>query len=319
MKSSTPESIWRFLKELEILAQEEKFALKSLNIEYLENLQPLKAELMTSLVNASNSSGINQSNNAEFKANIMSLIDMLEDNLRAIDLFAKKNETDLKEKKMSLKMLSQFKGSYQGNKEKGDRLSLSAQTNLFYNCLMHDSLVLENSPILKLASTTLVPFRYEDIFSVKDWRNAQMNVLRQKYLLTDTDQEEYYLNSILPSFSMKNPKQLLYSYLINDECIGYGGLVNLSWEDARAEVSFLLNPTCKEYSQLFSDFLTLIKQLSFKHLKLNKIFTETFDIRPQHVSVLEENGFKLEGRLKKHTLIDGEYVDSLIHGCLKND
>jgi len=48
------------------------------------------------------------------------------------------------------------------------------------------------------------------------------------------------------------------------------------------------------------------------------LFTETYDIRPRHVAILEMNGFKLEGRLIDHVLIDGKYIDALIHGCVND-
>jgi hypothetical protein len=38
----------------------------------------------------------------------------------------------------------------------------------------------------------IVPLRYEDIFSIKEWRNTQIDILRQKELLSDENQIQYY-------------------------------------------------------------------------------------------------------------------------------
>jgi RimJ/RimL family protein N-acetyltransferase len=167
----------------------------------------------------------------------------------------------------------------------------------------------------------IVPLQEQDIFQIKDWRNEQIEILRQNKVLTDTDQNNYFKNIVNPSFTEKYPDIILFSFLLNELCIGYGGLTNISWLDKRAELSFLLNTKRIDdknlYEQEFSTFISLIKKVAFDDLGFNRIFTETFDIRSHHISILEKNGFALEGRMKQHTLIKGQFTDSLIHGFLK--
>lgn len=165
--------------------------------------------------------------------------------------------------------------------------------------------------------------RREDLFLIMKWRNSQKEVLRQDNILTKKIQLRYYQNFILPSYNSINPKIILFSYLLDNKCIGYGGLTNINWYAKRAEVSFLLNPknakNSKLYATEFDIFLKLLKYVSFKELKLNRLFTETYDIRPIHIKTLLKNGFKYEGRMKQHILIKNNYFDSLIHGILKKD
>ncbi|MFK7796375.1 MAG: GNAT family N-acetyltransferase [Aureispira sp.] len=167
----------------------------------------------------------------------------------------------------------------------------------------------------------IVPLRYEDVFLIKKWRNEQVDILRQKKLLTDEDQQRYYEQVINPLFEQEQPTQLLFSYLKQDQLIGYGGLVYVNWMDKRAEVSFLLNTTLTKnqqtYQQLHLEYLELIKQLTFEELGFNRIFTETFDIRPEHIANLEAAGFVEEGRMKEHIWINNTFVDSILHGYLK--
>jgi RimJ/RimL family protein N-acetyltransferase len=73
------------------------------------------------------------------------------------------------------------------------------------------------------------------------------------------------------------------------------------------------------YAKELTYFIRLIKKLAFEELKLNRIFTETFDIRPSHISVLEQNSFVCEGRMRQHVFLGGRYVDSLLHGLLTGD
>jgi RimJ/RimL family protein N-acetyltransferase len=170
----------------------------------------------------------------------------------------------------------------------------------------------------------LVPIRYEDREPIRAWRNAQLDVLRQAAPLTAYQQEAYFQRVVLPLFEQEKPGQLLFSLLHNEELIAYGGLVHISWADLRAEVSFLVEPTRAAepatYRQDFRAHLRLLGQVAFEDLKFNRLFTETYDIRPAHVAILEEAGFWLEGRLRQHIQLQpGTFTDSLMHGQLAAD
>ena len=168
----------------------------------------------------------------------------------------------------------------------------------------------------------IVSLREEDIFEINKWRNEQLDILRQKNYQSDKDQKKYFYNIIKPSFSQDNPSLILFSFLYLEKCIGYGGLTNIDWKSKRTELSFIVSTDRYKKQSLYKYdleiFLTFMKEVAFQCLKLNRIYTETYDIRSLHMKVLEKNGFVLEGRLQQHVLINGKYIDSLIHGCLNN-
>jgi 2-polyprenyl-3-methyl-5-hydroxy-6-metoxy-1,4-benzoquinol methylase/RimJ/RimL family protein N-acetyltransferase len=182
-----------------------------------------------------------------------------------------------------------------------------------YICLSEEKYVLNDY--------ALVALRKQDIYQIKEWRNVQIDVLRQKRLLTDAVQENYYQSAILPTYRQPFPRQILFSILRNEVCIGYGGLVNISWEDRRAEISFLVDhlraSNEAQYEGDFTNYLTLIKRIAFEELDLNRLFLETYDIRSKHIRIIENSGFSLEGRLRQHVTINGKKVDSLLHGMVK--
>lgn len=167
----------------------------------------------------------------------------------------------------------------------------------------------------------ITPLRYKDIYLIKEWRNAQIEVLRQHVPLTDEMQKKYYEHVIHPSFAAKHPNQILFSFLKDGLPIGYGGIVHIEWKDKQGEVSFLVDPKRtaepSTYELDFSTFLKLIKNVAFNHLHFARLYTETYDVRPHHISILEKAGFVEERRLKDWVKVDGKDVDAIIHECMK--
>ena len=173
----------------------------------------------------------------------------------------------------------------------------------------------------KIGSYYLKTVQDSQIEKIRLWRNAQIDVLRQREEISFQEQKAYYEKHVWEEMNHTYPNKILFSFFETSTHIGYGGLTNISWENKRAELSFILdNERAKKDSTYFTDFnmfLKLIKLVIFDSLKFNRIFTETYDIRSSHIRILELNGFNLEGRLLKHNLIKGSYIDSLIHGCIK--
>ena len=169
----------------------------------------------------------------------------------------------------------------------------------------------------------LVPLRELDVESIRKWRNEQIDILRQNKPLTKDEQSKYYHQVIKKSFYEKKPKVILFSFLIKNACIGYGGFVHIDWNSKKAELSFILNTNrTKEpriYKKEFSIFLKIILNIGFKQILFNKIFTETFDIRPDTILILEKTGFVLENKLLSKNYINGSYADSLFHRMLISD
>jgi RimJ/RimL family protein N-acetyltransferase len=170
----------------------------------------------------------------------------------------------------------------------------------------------------------LRPICYDDREPIRQWRNAQLQVLRQAEPLTAAQQDVYFQRVVLPLFEQEQPGQLLFSLLHHGELVAYGGLVHISWPDKRAEISFLADPVRAAnpatYRQDFLTFLQLLYRVAFEDLRLNRLVTETYDLRPAHVAIMEESGLKAEGRLRQHVqLAPGTFADSLMHGLLAAD
>ena len=166
---------------------------------------------------------------------------------------------------------------------------------------------------------SIVPLRMEDRYDIMKWRNEQIYHLRQHKPLAKEDQDKYFETIVASLFEKEQPGQILFSYLENDVCIGYGGLVHINWIDKNAEISFIMNTVLEteNFKKHWEIFLNLIEQVAFTDLKLHKIFTYALDLRPYIYDIFIESGFKEEARLKEHCFFENKFIDVVIHSKFK--
>jgi hypothetical protein len=169
--------------------------------------------------------------------------------------------------------------------------------------------------VVVLGKYSIVPIRLEDRYLIMEWRNQQMYHLRQEKPLTNEMQEEYFANVISEIFKQEQPEQILFSYMKDFECIGYGGLVHINWIDKNAELSFIMKTELEEFEfELhWKKFLIMINEIAINDLCLIKTYTYAYDLRPKLYDVLEDSSYILEARLRKHKNIENNFVDVLIH------
>lgn len=183
-----------------------------------------------------------------------------------------------------------------------------------YKCLSKEEFVFEHYK--------LIPIRFEDRHLIREWRNQQIAILRQKEPLTAEKQDLYFEQVVAKLFDQEKPEQLLFSFLENELLIGYGGLVHIDWESRNAEVSFLSNTERANDPELFESdwtvYLKILRRVASQELDFIKIYTYAYDRRPLLYQALEKSSFVQEAKLKNHVVIDGECVDVLIHSCFLN-
>ena len=165
---------------------------------------------------------------------------------------------------------------------------------------------------------SIVPIRFEDRYEIMKWRNEQMYHLRQAVPLTKENQDFYFENIVAQLFDQEKPNQILFSYLKNGECIGYGGLVHINWIDKNAEISFIMDTKLEddEFEMHWGIYLDLIEKVAFKELFLHKISTYAFDLRPQLYDIFEKKMYFKEADLKEQSFFNQNYIDVIIHAKL---
>ena len=172
-----------------------------------------------------------------------------------------------------------------------------------------------NNQNFSIDNYSIVPIRYGDRLSILKWRNEQLYHLRQDEILTKSDQDNYFNNIVNKLFDQDRPNQLLFSFMKDNICIGYGGLVHINWIDQNAELSFIMDTELEKefFSINWKVFLQLIEQVAFIELNFHKIFTFAFDLRPHLFLAIESADFKYEATLKEHYYFNEKYYDAIIH------
>lgn len=183
---------------------------------------------------------------------------------------------------------------------------------LSYYCL--------NKQIFTSAKYSLVAIRHEDRYDIMQWRNEQIYHLRQTKPLTKEDQEAYFENVVAKLFDQEQPNQILFSFLEDGVCIGYGGLVHINWIDKNAEISFIMNTELEKerFDEIWTAYLNLIEKVAFEDLNLHKIFVYAFDLRSHLYITLEYSNYFKDAILKEHCLFNNKYIDVIIHSKIKN-
>ena len=181
-----------------------------------------------------------------------------------------------------------------------------------YNCLIQNE--------FELGEYKIVPIRFQDRKDIMFWRNKQMYHLRQSKPLTQESQNNYFEQVVSKLFVQEKPNQILFSYLRNGVCIGYGGLVHVNWLDKNAEISFIMNTELeeKEFELHWLTYLKLIEQIGFKEIKMHKLFIYAFDVRQHLYHVLVKADYHEDAILTEHCFFNNKFLDVVIHSKINS-
>ena len=160
------------------------------------------------------------------------------------------------------------------------------------------------------------PIRWSDRESIREWRNQQIDVLRQQDPISTEQQDQYFSQILEPLMGMTHPSQFLFGIELDAQLIGYGGLTNIDWDAQRAELSFLADSKILKtptYKQIMLTFIQIVSEFAKKQFGLKQIFTETYTQRVDHIEILELAGFEHQTFLADRAVINGESVGSQIH------
>ena len=172
--------------------------------------------------------------------------------------------------------------------------------------------------IIKAKKFILRPYRKGDEKSLQENIN-DANVTRFMssripfpYKIKDA---KWWINRSLKLRRMKKPSAVNFAIEVNGKVVGGMG-VEYSNERHRAEIGYWLG---KKYWNrgIMAEAVKLTTNFGFKKLKLKRIFATVFPKNKISAYILEKNGYKLEGIMKKYHVKNGKLIDALLYAKTK--
>ncbi|MEG4322246.1 MULTISPECIES: GNAT family protein [unclassified Microcoleus] len=128
-----------------------------------------------------------------------------------------------------------------------------------------------------------------------------------------------WINRCTAGAEKQGKEQLFAIRQSNGYLIGSVGIGDIEiGQTHRAELGYWL---AKPYwgQGITTDAVRVFVKYAFKELAVVRLYTQVYDFNIGSWKVLEKNGFKLEGLLRKHIYRDGRYIDDRLYGLLKEE
>lgn len=161
-------------------------------------------------------------------------------------------------------------------------------------------------------------FQWTDLADIREWvlDPAITKYLSSTFMKPQTsEQTENFLRNMLEGGSGAN------FVIARKEDLSYLGQCNLMMPDfiaRKAELAVVLKG--KHIGQGYGrEALSLLIDFGFDQMNLNRIYLKANEPNFRAVHLYESLGFRVEGRLREDTYLDGQYVDLLVMGLLRDE
>ncbi len=105
----------------------------------------------------------------------------------------------------------------------------------------------------------------------------------------------------------------------NDVHVGNVSLDSIENRHRTARLSVFVGDTEQRGKSIGSRAIRLLANYAFSFLNMNKVWCKATSGNDQIVHFYENLGFKIEGVMRQHEFIDGNYVDKTIFGLLRDE
>jgi RimJ/RimL family protein N-acetyltransferase len=162
----------------------------------------------------------------------------------------------------------------------------------------------------------LRPFKKGDeksmIKNIND-RTIAKNTLRIPYPYKLKD-ARWWINHNFKLDKNKKKHEINFAVEINGEVAGGIGLDKIYSHSA--EIGYWLG---KDYrrKRIMTEVVKLVTEYAFQKLKLRRVYAFVFLWNKASSSVLKKNGYKFEGKLRKHVKKGGKLLDNLLFAKVK--
>jgi RimJ/RimL family protein N-acetyltransferase len=171
--------------------------------------------------------------------------------------------------------------------------------------------------VLKSSRIALQPLRLADLPVLFDWINDREQVL---FNAPYKPVSEYQHRAWLEAVQQRTDLAIFGIRLLEtDKLIGTCRLHSIDAVHRSAELQIRLGDVAARGVGCGTEAVTLLLQFAFRDLNLHRVVLHVFSSNAAAIRVYEKAGFRREGVLRKAAHIDGEYVDVLIMGILRDE
>ncbi|HEY5910041.1 MAG TPA: GNAT family N-acetyltransferase [Verrucomicrobiae bacterium] len=137
-------------------------------------------------------------------------------------------------------------------------------------------------------------------------------------VLPDPGAARVLLEEIHTRFAHRSLLQWGVALLATDVVIGTCTLAALDAENRRAELGFAL---ARAYwgQGYMSEALPVLLRFGFSELRLHRVWADTDPRNAASIRALERHGFRREGFLREHYLVQGEPQHAVVYGLLRSE
>jgi RimJ/RimL family protein N-acetyltransferase len=119
----------------------------------------------------------------------------------------------------------------------------------------------------------------------------------------------------------RSPTDMFFAILdrSGDRFIGTLRVAQLNWRTRTADIGILIGDRESWGKGLGTDAVSTIGSFLVHQLGIRRLTAGLMSVNPAMQKVFERLGFKVEGVLRGHDLFEGEYVDHILMGCMKDE
>lgn len=161
----------------------------------------------------------------------------------------------------------------------------------------------------------LRPMRLDDIIRVREWRNLPEI---RKYMYTDHEISELE-HARWFGQAVNDPSRCYWIIELDGAPVGLANLYGISEAHKRAYWAFYLASPEVRGRGVGSFAERFVIRHAFEHLGLDKLCCEVLATNAAVVKMHQRYGFQVEGTLRRHIIKDGEPVDVVTMGLLRED
>jgi RimJ/RimL family protein N-acetyltransferase len=171
--------------------------------------------------------------------------------------------------------------------------------------------------MLKAEHIALAPLDNDDLPSLMSWINDREQVLfNAPYKPVHESQHKAWFESI----QQRNDIVIFGIRLLRDnQLIGSCQLHSIDHVHRSAELQIRIGDTLQRGQGYGVEAVRLLLDFAFKDLNLHRVYLHVFSSNTAAIRVYEKVGFVREGLLRKAAHINGEYVDVVVMGILREE